>query len=1077
MSRTVVLPPDETPGPDGVKGGGWWHESDDGRRIVCDLCPRACKLAPGDRGFCFVRQNLAGRMVSTTYGRSTGFCIDPIEKKPLNHFYPGTSVLSFGTAGCNLGCKFCQNWTSTKSREVDLCCDTAEPEAIAMAAKQHGCRSVAFTYNDPIVWAEYAIDTAWACRALGIKTVAVTSGYITPLARPAFYEAIDAANVDLKGFAETFYWKLCAGHLEPVRDTLRWLVRQTNVWVEITNLIIPRANDSEDELRRMCDWVAEELGPDVPLHFSAFHPDFRLTDRGVTPLATLLKAHQIARSAGLRYVYTGNVSDAEHQSTYCPSCGRLLIERDGYLVGAYALDEDRCGQCGARIAGHFDAAPGNWGARRVPIRIGAPIRAKRDPGTPAILVRSGSPSQAQGVSTMESQGSQETIPSAAHRPLLSREQEEAVFQAAGRRVVAAVRGQAPERLDAVLGEAAGVPLVGAFVTLKRAGQLRACCGFLGQSVPLAEAIDQAAVRSAKEDYRFAPISPAELPHLDMDVWLLWGMEPVRERGQERVKAVEIGRHGLQISRGSARGLLLPGVAVEHGFDAEEFLKHVCLKAGLPPHAWKDDDTTLMRFEGYAIHGPLRPGPAPPHHPSPGGPTLDEVAALAEFCRQNVVAMVLGATPSFYLPGSFDGGVSGVIVTARLPGGAEVLDCSHVTLRSDTPLQSTLFDLAKAVARAFQARRIDLRTLHAVRLGLAVLWDPVVHGTAAKPDLEGFDPRLRAVLVTDRSRWACAYDPQLPAAEVLRLAIERLQLPEGSQAQVCSLAVASTEPRLAVSRAPQPQAGPAVRVPAWAGPDGFYPADPDEVQRRLDEMLPATPQPEPWAGAMVPHAGWKYSGRLAAAVLSRIRFPSRVIIFCPRHRGPGPDWAVAPHQTWAVPGGKVDADPDLARRMAAAVAGLELDAGAHQVEHAIEVQLPILARLAPDARVVGVAMHGGDYPSLQRFAEQLAAVLRDLPERPLLLISTDMSHRLNDAQARRVDRLALEHIERLDPAGLYRTVSEKGISMCGMVPAVVVMETLRQLGALNRCEPVGYATSGDVTGDKREVVGYAGMLFA
>ena len=326
----------------------WWHESDDGTRLICDLCPRHCALKPGERGFCFVRENRDGRVVSTTYGRSTGFCVDPIEKKPLNQFYPGTPVLSFGTPGCNLGCKFCQNWTMSRSRDVEAACEHASPEAIAATARRLGCRSVAFTYNDPIIWAEYAIDTAKACHALGGNDIpfsdhgfaavpAVTSGYITDTARAAFYEPMDAANVDLKGFTEEFYRDYCAGRLQPVLDTLRWLVHESQTWVEITNLIIPGANDSPAEIERMCRWIATELRPDVPLHFSAFHPDFKLTDRGPTPPIVLQAAYDVARAAGLHYVYTGNVYDPEHQHTYCPGCGRVVIRREGYTVSTFEI--------------------------------------------------------------------------------------------------------------------------------------------------------------------------------------------------------------------------------------------------------------------------------------------------------------------------------------------------------------------------------------------------------------------------------------------------------------------------------------------------------------------------------------------------------------------------------------------------------------------------------------------------------------------------------------------------------------------------------------------------------------------
>lgn len=369
MPRTVTSPPPGDPAAGGIKAGGWWHESEDGKRLICDLCPRGCAMRPGDRGFCFVRENRDGQVVSTTYGRSTGFCIDPIEKKPLHQFYPGTAVLSFGTPGCNLGCTFCQNWTMSRSRDVEAACEAAQPAAIAAAAQQHGCCSVAFTYNDPIIWAEYAIDTARACRRLGVKTVAVTSGYITAAARSEFYGAMDAANVDLKGFTEQFYREYCGGRLQPVLETLQWLAHEGETWIEITTLLIPQANDSPDDLKRMCDWIMKELGPDVPLHFSAFHPDFKLTDRSPTPPATLQMAYDIAREAGLRYVYTGNVYDPERQHTYCPGCGRAVICRQGYELSGFELRGGRCIHCQTSISGRFDDRPGAWGGRRMPIRI------------------------------------------------------------------------------------------------------------------------------------------------------------------------------------------------------------------------------------------------------------------------------------------------------------------------------------------------------------------------------------------------------------------------------------------------------------------------------------------------------------------------------------------------------------------------------------------------------------------------------------------------------------------------------------------------------------------------------------
>ncbi len=349
----------------------WWHALDDGR-IQCDLCPRDCKLKDGQRGACFVRGAQGGRMLLTTYGRSSGFCIDPIEKKPLNHFHPGSSVLSFGTAGCNLACKFCQNWDISKSRDMDRLMDAASPEAIAQAAKAYGAQSVAFTYNDPVIFAEYAMDTADACHALGVRTVAVTAGYIHLPAARAFFAKMDAANIDLKAFTDDFYRHLCAGHLQPVLDVLRYVWHETDCWLELTTLLIPGQNDSEAEIRALSDWCVKELSLDLPLHFSAYHPDYRF-DAPPTPPETLSRARQIAMDAGLRYVYTGNVHNREGDTTCCPGCGEPVIERDWYNILRYGLDDTgHCMQCGTAIAGRFGPFSVPFGARRIPIRMANP---------------------------------------------------------------------------------------------------------------------------------------------------------------------------------------------------------------------------------------------------------------------------------------------------------------------------------------------------------------------------------------------------------------------------------------------------------------------------------------------------------------------------------------------------------------------------------------------------------------------------------------------------------------------------------------------------------------------------------
>ncbi|HWQ37675.1 MAG TPA: AmmeMemoRadiSam system radical SAM enzyme [Burkholderiales bacterium] len=349
----------------------WWHRLEDGR-VQCDLCPRECRLHPGQRGACFVRMREGDAMVLTTYGRSSGFCLDPIEKKPLNHFYPGSSVLSFGTAGCNLACKFCQNWDISKSQDMDRLADQAGPEQIADAALKLGARSVAFTYNDPVIFAEYAMDVADACHERGIKTVAVTAGYMHEAPRREFYAKMDAANVDLKAFTEEFYFRLTGAHLRPVLDTLKYLRHETGVWFEITTLLIPTKNDADEEIYRMSRWIGSELGPDVPLHFTAFHPDWKLTDLPPTPPETLRRARRIALGEGLKYVYTGNVHDPEGGTTFCPGCGQALIMRDWYRILSYRLGaEGSCTGCGAAVPGRFEAFHGQFGRRRIPLAIGA----------------------------------------------------------------------------------------------------------------------------------------------------------------------------------------------------------------------------------------------------------------------------------------------------------------------------------------------------------------------------------------------------------------------------------------------------------------------------------------------------------------------------------------------------------------------------------------------------------------------------------------------------------------------------------------------------------------------------------
>ncbi|MEE8303786.1 MAG: AmmeMemoRadiSam system protein B, partial [Candidatus Tectomicrobia bacterium] len=641
---------------------------------------------------------------------------------------------------------------------------------------------------------------------------------------------------------------------------------------------------------------------------------------------------------------------------------------------------------------------------------------------------------------------------------------------------AAVMRRSARLADATLGGVAGQMVMGAFVSLKRRGRLRGCCGFFGQPTTLADALSQAATRTATEDVRLPPISPTELSYLDLEVWLLDGPKPVTAQGEQRLSEVVIGRHGLQVRRGKAGGLLLPGVAVDNHLDAEAFLEQVCLKANLPPTAWKEDDTHLLTFEGRCIAGPFDPHIADHATTTPSRlVTAADVAQLADHCRDNVVALVQGALASCFLPGGADGTVHGLSMTVRLPDGQPVPPFFGLSLRPGLPLQSTLYGLAEVAARTVASSGIDAQTLASLQVDLTVLWDPAMHGTIDDPHVDGIDPTRRAVLVMEGSKSAWAYNPEQSTGDLLELASREAQVRSPDTAAVFSLAAVSTQTAVLRAAIPQPQAGPKVRPPAVAG--SFYPAGAAALSRLVNGLVTGTGSSRQSCPAvLVPHAGLQYSGNIAAAVFERVDIPEVVIVLGPRHRRQGVEWAVAPHHTWSLPGITVASDPEFAHQLAEAIPDLHLDALAHQQEHSIEVQLPLLAHFAPHTRVVGIALGAGDLERCRQFASGLAEVLRERDDNPMLIISSDLNHYASDAENRRLDEIALAALERLDPAEVYETVSQHKISMCGLLPAVVVLETLRQLGTLHGCQRVGYATSADAGGDTRRVVGYAGMLF-
>lgn len=1069
--KTVVLPPSSQADPDGSITGGWWHqaETESGQepRIICDLCPRECNMKPGDRGFCFVRKNIDGQMRLTTYGRSTGFCIDPIEKKPLNHFYPGTPVLSFGTAGCNLGCKFCQNWDISKSRQVDKLSELAMPDMIAQAALQTACKSVAFTYNDPIIWAEYAIDTAKACRSIGIKSVAVTAGYISPAARPAFFHSMDAANVDLKAFTEEFYEQITYSNLQPVLDTLHWLKHESDVWFEITNLIIPDTNDSTDELRQMCEWILKSVGPDVPVHFSAFHPDFRMTDKNRTSHETLLKAKDIAENQGIRFAYVGNVHDVKNQSTWCPKCGGLLIERDWHQLGKYSLNGNLCGRCQTRIPGHFDQQPGTWGRKRLPLQI------SRFQNINSVeqsdLVQLNTPVQLQTTAQQGKTMSEVTTAS----PDMTEIQEASIHRAASQIIAASVNSHAADPDDTSLQGAADFTVMGAFVTLKRNGQLRGCCGSVGAPMPLLKAVTESARRTATEDSRFPPVSATELPHLTIDVTLLYQFEVIEQLGVDRIKEIEVGKHGIRVAMAGKSGLFLPVVATEQNWTAQTFLEQVCRKAGLPTNAWQHPDCVLTRFEGRMIERPIDASVvSESSRPTPF--TQQQVDTLATFAQSNILAQFQGAVPGCFPQSVSDGTVDGIALRVSFRSSDQNGTFSQIQMRNGYPLQTTLLNLTQAAAQWLRSNPAAQQQAGQIKADVILLTDPAMHGTVDSMDLKGIIPADRMVMVREGQKMAwnfsSASSPQDLVNSVTSLA--KVSMPKATQ--VFSFAAVSSAADFSNSNVPQPSLGNDVRKPAVAG--RFYPSAPGALAAILKKCLGVVPSTKAdWPAVMIPHAGLQYSGQVAADALKQINIPETVIVIGPKHTPLGVDWAVAPHTAWDLPNGTMPGDKTLAERMADRIDGLELDAAAHAQEHSIEMALPLLYELSPKTKVVGVVMGSSNLKRCITFGQQLALLISEMETAPLLIISSDMNHFAEDEENRRLDEMALAAVESMNPQTLFDTVRNNSISMCGVLPAVVVMETLLSIDQLDKTERTGYATSADVTDDKSRVVGYSGML--
>ena len=1044
----------------------WWHN--ERKKVACDLCPKKCRIAEGERGFCFVRQNVDGQMVLTTYGRSTGFCVDPIEKKPLNHFLPGTAILSFGTAGCNLGCKFCQNWDTSKSKQMEVMCEEAPPEAIVRAAKNCGCRSIAFTYNDPIVWAEYAIDTAIAAHQLDLKTVAVTSGYINPEPRTEFYEHIDAANVDLKAFSEVFYKHLTLGSLKPVLDTLKWLKQSTKVWFEITNLLIPEENDAPQEIEDMCKWILDNLGADVPLHFSAFHPDYKLLDKPRTPHSTLVRAREQALMLGLRYVYLGNVLDRDRQSTYCPNCNSLLIDRDHYELGAYEIRDGKCPQCSASIPGVFENQRGDWGARRMPVRI-----SDYEDDAAFLQASDKSPTENAEKQISHAQQALSEASAAVERLVVEVAGEEALggisqnrtktdfsdsevqrLLAFARTIVQSTVTNNPQivELDQALAE---TPAYGVFVTLQRGGLLRACRGHWGDDkvASLGALVHSAAVSTAAMDVRFPSITPEELPFLTLEISLMHDPQILRAKGHERIKAIQIGTHGLVISHPQGRGLLLPHVASENGWNEQIFFERLCAKAGLPNQAWLDDQSEILTFRTRLLISP----PSLPEllceqlHPSVPQQLVDIANYLVR--RENIEIKVNASLAEVHQE------LIGIAIENAAGATASVLLAGV-----------SLIDLVKRVVDSIGRQSAERKLPAAPITRLIILSQPILLRPEDYPARHGTLHR-NALMIQHQSQGRVILPSPAVPVDKVAAALSSFKLTaqdwKTKGVQMTAFSVFSISgPAVPESRS---------RRAVFAG--SFYPGEPKRITEALQLFLRESEgQPKlPYRGVILPHAGWRFCGDVIGRVLAGVQVPNLVVVLGPKHTRFGSHWSVSAHDSWSYPHAVIPVDLAAAMRLAEMVPGLALEDDAHREEHSIEVLLPFLHYLNPQVRVIPIAVGHSSYDSLNKLSAGLFELAKEKAEPMLIVASSDMNHFAEDQENQRLDHLALDALCTGKPEQLYKTCSENRISMCGIMPALAMMNTLLQSSGEIKPRVVDYHTSAKTSGDASRVVGYAGVV--
>lgn len=659
-------------------------------------------------------------------------------------------------------------------------------------------------------------------------------------------------------------------------------------------------------------------------------------------------------------------------------------------------------------------------------------------------------------------------------PEINEKQKQAILQATGRKVALTICRFENKILKEELLGIGETPIYGAFVSLKRFRQLRACCGSLGDSIPLAEALDQAAYRAAVDDIRFPPIQNHEINDMEMEVWILHSPELIGAKGEDREKYVEIGKHGLMLIQGEHRGLLLPGVATELKLDAKQFLEETCKKASLPEGAWKNEKALLFRFQGILLKARLR-DMVPEKLAAqilipPQGPTRGDLAKLADHCYKNIGKLYENQIPDFYLPGAYDGNVSGACLRVRLDKISA--DCAQLYMTNPQPLQSTLLGLSQNATMAM--RQNGLKPANLQKTALCVFWDPKSLGNAGTADVSSMDSMKSGILAIRFGKWILGYAPGKKPEAILEDVMKNSGFENDESTEIMSVQVACTDIAFMTSTVQKPLVRQEPRKAVVAGL--FYPAQPDALETMRDEFFSKEPvEKKPYPGVLVPHAGWKFSGKLTARTLEQVDFSNRILVFAPKHHAVGVDWGVCPTPRWLVPGRPMEGDEGFSRALVEAVPRFQLDSLCHDREHAIEVILPFLAKLTPGSHVVGAVMAGGER-ELAKSARELADWIRSLPKRPTLIASSDMNHYESQEETLRKDQPVIEAMLALDPEKMLAICRDERVSMCGCLPCAFMMMTLRELGKLNRAVLVGHTTSGENGGDQKSVVGYCGMLF-